>query len=1139
MASLGFAQWATGVRNRMANDPGRADCKDQVQCHGHLFLHEYLDDVLNAPRPDNVIEFAKTPGRNKTASKRTRAANASAQKVKPIMPLSFPDEAVDKENISAPAPAAKQAQSKGTSRLQNALFTARETPADDAPHTRDSISRATFSRPGVPVFSPAAPAPARAPLDDPLSPFRDAELPEKAPPPVQQPQEKVITPQQLFTAKLVIQPSSPVAEPVEEPSSAVPLGLALTSALSTNTLAVPEPQPAEADLSIIQEDDEGNSIAAFEDARSEFSRPASRPTTDDEEDEMDITEIAEQPDEPPAPAAPVIQQEVAVSRLVKAASSPTAKATSAYVAPKAVSSPIQRPLTPVQRLPSPPASEDTPAPSSKQGSPKISDSILEPVLDTAELEAAPVPASEPEPTLVAAPVPVPISTTSQPTPPPEPTPVVGPAPAIVARSESQQTQPAQVQPQPAQTRPANPPRGLGGAFTGPSLKDLRREPSVSGAVHRELRQSSWRKKPDGAVPTSVPVAPMDESNRLKRKSSALAKPGTSKHQRKHSSSSSHSLSSSESEPTEMQVPLKDEDSTGGSGWNSGGSMLDDLRSRLARLEKSTSGKTPAANRTWGVAGVSGSGTTLVLDPVGLPGNGGGDERRMSISDLGIPAKPVSLANEPQIPPTQGEDAATDPLSLSTDAQESQRAANESILSNRTTTPDNSPPPVRRVLPAPPVFAVPVEPPAPVAAKASSDAVRAAAKAEAAKFFAGTKLAPAQPASRMETQSTVMTETESVFDTQSQAQSQWSQSTTQTQSIFGADGGDLADLDDELDADADGEADEEAEEETQASNPSSLASSTTQTRSMVKKGPVKSIQLAAAAAKKAAEEQDRKMSRMKDMEERRQAAALRKAEEDKAKSSELEKKRKEREELAASKSVKPVAKKAQEDPNKKRKVEAEKKPTETKKLMGSTVFKDTAATKSRIAKPAAGPSTSTSQPPQLKSAMKSTTNPFAPPPSATKTIKHAGSSSSLKSISGSISKKAKASISDAPGQALQAQMHARVQAQMKAAQKEPEIQSESIELPDINSEYSDSDDEDRGKDFPGWTQSDELMQALKDQESYNPAAIFGPIQPLKMTDLFKTGHARFRKRTSSANWAGTDGITLEEEIEYARRMGYKN
>ena len=59
---------------------------------------------------------------------------------------------------------------------------------------------------------------------------------------------------------------------------------------------------------------------------------------------------------------------------------------------------------------------------------------------------------------------------------------------------------------------------------------------------------------------------------------------------------------------------------------------------------------------------------------------------------------------------------------------------------------------------------------------------------------------------------------------------------------------------------------------------------------------------------AAEEQDRKTTRLREMEDRRQAAALRKAEEDKSKSLELEKKRKDREDLAASKSAKPPTKK---------------------------------------------------------------------------------------------------------------------------------------------------------------------------------------------------------------------------------------
>lgn len=131
----------------------------------------------------------------------------------------------------------------------------------------------------------------------------------------------------------------------------------------------------------------------------------------------------------------------------------------------------------------------------------------------------------------------------------------------------------------------------------------------------------------------------------------------------------------------------------------------------------------------------------------------------------------------------------------------------------------------------------------------------------------------------------------------------------------------------------------------------------------------------------------------------------------------------------------------------------------------------------------------------------------------------------------------------PARVMQAQMQARVQAQIEAQQQElmppPLVPSEAIELPDINSEYSDSEDEDRVRTFdpPNWAQSPELRQALQSQSTVNPDDIFGAIKPLKMEELFKTRTSRFRVRTSSANWAGTDELTAAEEKEYARRMGY--
>lgn len=129
----------------------------------------------------------------------------------------------------------------------------------------------------------------------------------------------------------------------------------------------------------------------------------------------------------------------------------------------------------------------------------------------------------------------------------------------------------------------------------------------------------------------------------------------------------------------------------------------------------------------------------------------------------------------------------------------------------------------------------------------------------------------------------------------------------------------------------------------------------------------------------------------------------------------------------------------------------------------------------------------------------------------------------------------------PSHLLQSQMAARAKAKLDAARKtEPLVPSESIELPDINSEYSDSEDEDRVRTFdpPDWAQSPELRQALEVQSTVNPDEIFGPVRPLRMEEIFKTRTSRFRARSSSANWTGTDRLTMQEETEYARRMGFK-
>lgn len=60
--------------------------------------------------------------------------------------------------------------------------------------------------------------------------------------------------------------------------------------------------------------------------------------------------------------------------------------------------------------------------------------------------------------------------------------------------------------------------------------------------------------------------------------------------------------------------------------------------------------------------------------------------------------------------------------------------------------------------------------------------------------------------------------------------------------------------------------------------------------------------------------------------------------------------------------------------------------------------------------------------------------------------------------------------------------------------------EPFELPDIDSEYSDSDEEEQARKAalrPGWTQSPILRQQLATQSTFNPDHLFGAIPPLEM------------------------------------------
>ena len=158
----------------------------------------------------------------------------------------------------------------------------------------------------------------------------------------------------------------------------------------------------------------------------------------------------------------------------------------------------------------------------------------------------------------------------------------------------------------------------------------------------------------------------------------------------------------------------------------------------------------------------------------------------------------------------------------------------------------------------------------------------------------------------------------------------------------------------------------------------------------------------------------------------------------------------------------------------------------------------------------------------------------------KTVKHVPSSSNLKSAAGKGKEKEPPTAGPSRPKTPAAAAPTPAPAPAPAAEP-PRVASETIELPDINSEYSDSEDEGRAsrRDLPDWAKSPDIAAALRQQSAINPDDIFGRIGPLRMEEIFRTRHSRFRARTSSANWAGTDELTAAEEAEYARRMGFRS
>ena len=81
-------------------------------------------------------------------------------------------------------------------------------------------------------------------------------------------------------------------------------------------------------------------------------------------------------------------------------------------------------------------------------------------------------------------------------------------------------------------------------------------------------------------------------------------------------------------------------------------------------------------------------------------------------------------------------------------------------------------------------------------------------------------------------------------------------------------------------------------------------------------------------------------------------------------------------------------------------------------------------------------------------------------------------------------------------------------------------SESIVLPEINTDSEDDDSDAEKFEAPEWTRTPELRALLEQQQLVDPETVFGPIAPLHMEEVFSRGSSKERppeaRRNASAS-----------------------
>ena len=170
------------------------------------------------------------------------------------------------------------------------------------------------------------------------------------------------------------------------------------------------------------------------------------------------------------------------------------------------------------------------------------------------------------------------------------------------------------------------------------------------------------------------------------------------------------------------------------------------------------------------------------------------------------------------------------------------------------------------------------------------------------------------------------------------------------------------------------------------------------------------------------------------------------------------------------------------------------------------------------------------------------------PEAASATKTAAAAPVIPAMSSTPSQPVQQANQQQPHSQKQQQQQQRVKSKTPPQQKttRPDIMSpmDTYEMSDREEDSSDYDSEEEAKPkkrIPRWARKENLIPALERQfldgpHRMDPDSIFPEVSTCDLESIFANKKARYKKRTSSANWA-KDTVTAAEKLVYSRAMGF--